>query len=1096
MSIQRDASHDALIVIPTVGDPAVLIHTVERIAAFRNGYNVALVIVLNPPVAERDRAISALQTCKQICKDGGIDILSCVEDVPIGFGAANNRGVMAALHSWGGIPDIVIFHNDDAHVTDGWLESMLKALSADHVNAYSDPWMPTDPRSKRQNRDRSLYGRVGIVGPLSNLVAGTQQCTAVVRPDGSQSVFTMNQVDQFAADVRRRFGGQIVTCDFISGFCVGLSRECMSDLMLKVQADADGASLVPCSPEDLESVFERDPMGGTTDEVVHQANHGLVVGPWDEETYRIAGYEDNDLCVRAEILGWRPVVAQECFIGHIGHQTFDRLFPEAQRGMRNRIAHYEKWSEYTSPDRPLHLGVVFRVKFEVGHDLHLFENALAAVARVADSVSVLLTNNPLDVTSDPAWPSESNMLSTSILKMLETCSGHPEQIVSQIFRGWVATVLASGPNTRFGSDPKAALPHVKVDVWKGPFNERAERNVTHEMAEDLGADWILSVDSDEIIENRINRTHFERWMRHPDPGVSSWDQGWINHWDSARLSREDRPWGDGGNYHGGMHGFRLWRIPRSADGSLISPRRIISGNPPNYLHCGNAPDHDAMGKRVSGLRFRHFGYVRARDRIRKHARYHLQDPNADPMLTGNGGGDAYGHLIGEEGMRITPFATHNGIGLHMLVHRGETADALARQLDILYGVVDRIVLVWTDRWDDPDKSWLLPADPEMLAEITESARAHNNWENIVNTLGPGTEHPPEPRVMRASFGGDPNAIYSGWSYVSGPTQEMAKVAEMFGASWVHEPLNDNLANARNAGLDALSVGAQKSGLVWSLFFDLDEHFPDPFSSVVAIRRMAEVTDSHGWMFQFLNFHAGSDPSMSQSVRMARLNHRIRFSGRVHETFDRSFAHLSDDGESVQVRTVSWPVHHYGLYGDDAALIKKLNRYQRMLELELLDDPHNSAAWVALALHFANDDREEKTLECLQRAVMCGGHGYLPFRELAMWHLRNGAAYLAEAMRRTQPGSALRHGLEPVLQILQQHVGPQPKLGRGPRGDGPPTCPDIELPPFSLPGGDLGGIPGLRMRDNTTSDLGAMTPGRQTSPAPETGSADAEDPSAK
>lgn len=295
---------------------------------------------------------------------------------------------------------------------------------------------------------------------------------------------------------------------------------------------------------------------------------------------------------------------------------------------------------------------------------------------------------------------------------------------------------------------------------------------------------------------------------------------------------------------------------------------------------------------------------------------------------------------------------------------------------------------------------------------------------------------------------------------TGPTAEMALVADVFGCSLVHQPLNNDLAGARNAGLGALAV--TKRGLGWSLFFDLDEVLPHGFTEIVALRRMAECSDAHGWMFKFVNFHRGASPSRSESVRMARLLPEMQFSGRVHETFDASLAAISDRSD-ITVRVAPFEVHHFGLALDDEGMRKKLTKYQRKLLLEVEDDPHNGAAWTSLALHFLNDGRAEKGLECLQRAVLCPGKGYLPFRELAMYHLRAGTTMLGEAVRRSSKGHEWRRATEPLYKMLREQVPEFPLLGRGP-GD-PPICPDVDLPPFVPPGlsaGVCGQTPAPRM----------------------------------
>lgn len=1024
--IPADEGHCALVVIPTVAHPDVLVPTVARIChdaevgREAGRLPVALVLAVNSPDA--DSAAGAIAACRQVVSDlnrGGlaVDLHVHIEEGPIGFGAANNRGLMAALNRWGGVPPLTVFHNDDAHVPVGWVDGLLAVLHTEAVAGYSDVWDPTDPKSRRTPRPVGAYGRVGLVGPVSNLVAGIQQQRLEFTESGTVSWERDPDVDAFAAVVRKRHGNEAISADFLSGFCIGLGREALSDLMVVIdRGEVRHTGFV--------EEFGWWRHGTTAAAVEHSVTAPVLVGCWDEVAYPIAGYEDNDLCARAEIAGWRCVVASGTFVGHLGHQTFDRLFPEQQRGMRNRLSYYRAWRSHTNPSWPFRLVAVYRLRFEVGHDLHLMRSSLQRAAQLVDAVCILLTANPLEVRDDLRWDTEEKLLTPEDREFLAGCSGANAERVGLLLRAWAAAIVAATPGTRFSSDPVQAATDVSAEVWLKPFNEREERNRTIEMAEATGADWILSIDHDEVVENRITREqHIEPLLRHPDPLVRCWDQSWINHWDSPRLQREDRPWGDAGTYVGGMHGFRLWRVTRAADGSITpSPRRIFAGTA-NGLHCGNSPDHDLMAKRVSGIRFRHFGYVRSQDRERKHLRYAEQDPNPDAMLTGAKGKDGYGHIVHEEGMRLSPFVAVNGIGLHMLLYRGETADALASRLDQIRGVVDRVVLVWTDRWDDSDKDWLTAEDPD------EVARAEAR----------GSSVPLPYRPTR-------RALFMPGDRLTGPTSEMAYVADLFGCAWVHQPLGNDLAAARNAGLGALAM--QKRGIGWSLFFDLDEVLPHGFTEVVALRRMAECSDAHGWMFKFVNFHRNQTPSRSESVRMARLLPEMQFAGRVHETFDAALAAINDRSD-ITVRVAPFEVHHYGLALNDEGMRKKLAKYQRKLLLEVEDDPHNGSAWTSLALHFLNDGRAEKALECLQRAVLCPGKGYLPFRELAMYHLRVGTTMLGEAVRRSSRGHEWRRATEPLYKMLREQVPEFPLLGRGPTD--PPICPDVDLPPFVPPG---------------------------------------------
>lgn len=1018
--LRPDDRHDVVIIIPTVANPNVLVPTMARLTgvAPREPVRVGIVLSVNSP--DNEAAERALDACRKLCAAAEIDLLVHQEAGPIGFGAANNRGTIAMFEAWG-VPELTIYHNDDAHPSVGWLTKLLATLRTDTIHGYSEPWEPTGDR-QRTPRPRELYGKIGLVGPVSNLVAGIQLCQSVWDPACKAVGQFGGDIDAFAELVQRRYGGQHVTADFLSGFCVGIGRDALLDLLLMPNVDGE---LVPWAREigtdEHPFVYK-----GTTEQAARIV--GGVVGPWDEVSFPVAGYEDNDLCLRAELLGWRKLVSAGCFVGHIGHQTFDLLFPDMLRGMRNRARYYDKWRHFTRPNRELKLVAAIRQRFEVGHDFHLLRNVLKRVGDTCDGLALVLTANPLDVRDHGGWPSEQKLLAPDDWELLNACNaaGQPaedgtppdrEAVAKQIAAAMHAWCAKQMPGSRIGPE------QISVEVWTKGFNERDERNRTHELAEALGADWILSVDGDEVIEDRIQRWHLERYMRNPNPDVWSYDQSWINHYESGRVVWETPPWGDGGKYTGGMHGFRLWRVPRLPDtGALVDPPRIFAGTD-NGLHCGNSPDRDIMSKRVSGMRFRHFGYTRRADRERKHLRYRIQDANPDPLLTGNSGPDAYSHILEGEGHRVSEYSPVNGIGLHVLLHRGEPAHGLASLLDTVYAVVDRIVVVWTGAWSDEDKRWLAPPVPEeleMAAKLPEHLQPRPRCAQAIATL------PPE-------------------DVATGPTYEQAQILEAFGCELVHQPLNDDLASARNAGLGALCMRAH--GLGWSLFMDLDEHWTEPFGAMVALRRMAECTDAHGWLFTFVNHHEGQKPSISESIRMARLIPGMVLSGRVHETFDAALVQFRKRA-TVKIRPAPFQVHHVGLAGSAEQLDKKLQRYQRWLLLELMDNPHNSSAWVSLALHALNDGDDDIGLECLKRAVLCPDPGYLAPRELAYFYLRRALPLLGEAMRQVSPGHDFYRKIKPLHDAMVQYVPDMPKLGSAQLGLR--SCPRFELPDFTLP----------------------------------------------
>ena len=646
-SLPLDQSHDALVIIPTVATPATLVPSFQRLIQNLDGQRVHIVLSVNPlDTEEADEAVPAcLKMWEAYESQGSLD--GCKLTVyrhpgPAGFGGAINLGLKAALGQ--GVPPLTVIFNDDLRVAKGWLLGLQAAMVAEEIEVWSEPEDGTGKRVKRSVAD---YGTIGMVGPVSNNAAGIQQL-------GSEEAEQFNElgVDEFTRSWAEEHQGRVMTANFLSGFCTGYSYEFMCALS---EYDESG---------EFSWLFD--------------------------ERYLIAGYEDNDLCARSELAGFRAAVAVDTFVAHIGHQTFDRHFKDQLRGMRNRGIYYDVWKERRK-DETHKLWAVMRVRLDVPNDWSMMRRAVIAASRVVDGFSVLLTGNPGDSISQEMEESKRDgIVHLSDLETMQKCNMGKDY--QKPFRKWLRKWADAHPDTR--------KPEILCHKWEGEFNERVERNIAIRTAEDAGADWLFSIDHDEVIENRVTRAHFDRLMSHPDPMVQSYDVSFLTHWDGNRLVNLSPPWGDRGTYTGGMHGFRIWKVCKA------SPRKIQAGTG-NGLHCGNSPDYDGICKRVAGIRMRHFGYQRPQDRWRKKQRYDVQDPNPNPLLVG---GTGYGHLNHEENMVMQAYNPDNGIGLHMLVYEKESPEDVGRILDQFYGLVDRIVLVWTGAEEGPS-----PA----MSQITE-----------------------------------------------------------------------------------------------------------------------------------------------------------------------------------------------------------------------------------------------------------------------------------------------------------------------------------------------------------------------------------------
>ena len=898
------------IIIPTLADPSLIVPCVQRVIGTRNDAQVELVIVCNAK-DEQTAAFSKFQI------DGLTEAMNAGSDNPVvltwldlggpkGWPAAVNAGVKHCLEN---LADKIVVMNDDALVTPHWLERMSAAFDAEGVHLNGE--LMRGDKGYLSSAGRTPCGKIGMVGPTTNNARGTQQIHPPEVSMANGSAFTVEGsglLDQFSEQYASENTGAVLGSNFLSGFCIMYSDECLRDLL---EGDDDPYLL--------------DPVFG------------------------VGGYDDNDICVRAELAGWRRAISLETYIHHLGHQTLDTHFPESQRGLSQMVQYLDKWSDWTQREQTA--AAVYRVRLFTMNDLQMLRASMLRMGQLVDHICILFTDNPAAITKAYDW--QLGQVPPADAQMIAKCSEAKDaQGVEAALRDWMSAIAEE-------CDRDITT---KCAIWQGEWNERDERNASIELADLVDADWVFSVDHDEIVEDRVSRKFIERLMKNPDPEVMVYDIGWLNHWDSPRLCRVDPPWASP-DYRSTMRGFRFWRR------TPASPRKIQGGTDIG-LHCGNCPDFDLISKRVANLRMRHFGYMRHQDRVRKWQFYRQIDPTPSSALTQGtqSGAGSYDHLVNEEGMQISPYCPQDGIAFSMLVYKDEQAPGLYRMLSSVYSMTDQIVLVWTGKDPEPD--------------------------------------------------GDIKAI-----------------GEAFGVQWVHCEMNDDLAACRNAGMRFIRDN-KEPGVSWFFTMDDDENFEDSFSAMVSVRRMAEVSDSFGWMFRFRNFRHDGNWNWSETTRMMRLDEQgvVKYTGRVHETVEKAFQKLqSDYGIHPQVRYAPFAVNHFGLTGNPEELQPKLEKYTKLLIKEIEDNPTDASPWVSLALQYGNDGRHEERDRCIEIACEHAGRGYLPFKIAADVALREAKEGMREAVKRLAPAHPFYKTAMEMVRWLDQHAAEQPIGGAGANG---------------------------------------------------------------
>lgn len=876
------------VVIPTCAEASILIESVPR---FFNNAEDSTIFIFSFNPKNMETALSSERLIKffydQASEYKDIDYNIIWSDKPIGFGAAVNKGTKYLEDTYG-LSDHIIIANDDLQVTKNWSKQLADSFGRKHFTTRSKAILNKDNKEESLIDIDVLGSKVGMVGPMSNGVFNEQSV-------GGDSIKVINQfgIDRFAYEHNQVNKDVFMKTMFLSGYCFMISRECFEDMR--------------------DSSFE---YGGIFD-----------------TRFKIGGYEDDDLCHRMAIKGWSMMIDASTVIGHKVSQTLQMHFADSRSGMHNGLEFLLKWEDETQREQRI-IGA-YRTSLKCVNDVNQLHNSLLRSSVILDGISILLTNNPKEVLQsyDQMMVQHLPLQSQKFVQECSNIDGTLEESKTQLIDAL----------TNFLVDILPEDYPINVDIWTGDFNERDERNRTHELSEELGAEWIMSVDSDEIFEDRLTKEHIQKIVQNPNPSRNQFSTQFLNHWENMKLIREDK-------HYGTMAGLRLWKCYKN-------PFRIVSGNNIGF-HCGNSPEYGKYGQRMSHLRMRHLSHVRRVDRDHKAQFYNNLDKDRKLELVGD---TNYNHINQENDIKVSIYNPKNGLGLTMLCYSKEDWIDYQIWFDQMYAVADKICLVWTDNWNEEDKDWTL---------------------QIGNIKG----------ISKEDFEK---------RYRTGPSWEMAQLTRLYKVEWVHSELKEDtgLASCRNAGIDYLNDNNDGS-LGWVLFMDPDE-MPQNWTTFLGeLLNKLTRSDNYGYMFKFSNPTSDGTISGSESIRLVKLNDYIRLSGVVHETFEHCFRSMHDQGLHPKVLYFDNQFVNRGLSKSPEQMAEKLLKYRDMLCKQLSLDPFHSGSWVSLALQYLNDDDFNNAEECFNRAIVCAGTGYLAFKEYSFFLLRKAQIMLAESHRRT------------------------------------------------------------------------------------------------
>ena len=392
----------------------------------------------------------------------------------------------------------------------------------------------------------------------------------------------------------------------------------------------------------------------------------------------------------------------------------------------SKLSLYLENKESTQSEQTL--TVLYKARLLSAHDIFTLKTSIQKSCTVADSIALLLVDNPLAASEASDWDENESNWSRDDLTWFQVLAKGDLDKIKQATAGWIVSIASKTP----GNMAKRA----EAKVFQGEFSPEAEMAAAMEVARETEPDWIMYLDQDDVIEDRVGRSHVERLMTHPNPEVMGYGMSWYTHWDSTTLYRVDSPWGDNNDYRGQQGSIKMYR------------NKDIQGQ--------------AVAKECS-IRTRSFGLVNQDDRVRAFMRARTEQPEV-----------SHTYILDDEGLQMGKVVSSNGIGLHVLAYEQESPEDYVRLFDEMYSVVDHIVIVWTG-----DKSEI---SEEMIA-LSELYGAQLIYKpldkHLAEARNAGIDYLESQGCAWALFF-DPDEVSDDWQQTARDIRRMADITNCWG----------------------------------------------------------------------------------------------------------------------------------------------------------------------------------------------------------------------------------------------------------------------------------------------------------------------------
>ncbi len=343
------------------------------------------------------------------------------------------------------------------------------------------------------------------------------------------------------------------------------------------------------------------------------------IGLFDER-FKVGGYEDNDISLRAILKGHKLFIDYSTFLYHHGQATFQITGWEKylSNGRINKEILYDKYKIST----PQKLVAVYRI---TSRQEDLLRLSLQRTSLFADDIIVLVTR-----------PKNNKVY--EILKEFSKIS--------------------------------------KCETYTGEHQEDYERNWLLQEALKSGADWCISVDGDEIYQEKfIDKS--KKMMARRNPEVLGYTYQWRTFWNSEKHFRADSTFGVFTN-------CRFFKL---------LPGQVIKSDHPRGHHCGSSPVIAVENMEFSNIKVEHWGYETEKARQEKYDFYSKDDVVINRYDVGN---KDYTHLI-DKNVILQEYDPKNEISCVMIIKNEE--EIIYDTLEKVEGFVDEYIICDTGSTD-------------------------------------------------------------------------------------------------------------------------------------------------------------------------------------------------------------------------------------------------------------------------------------------------------------------------------------------------------------------------------------------------------------